>query len=274
MPTCTLCGRPVVPLLSAHPRCKRANREARAKLLALADLSLASGAASDETRTAVERLEREAFLSREQRGELLRSRFEARVREALEDSVLTVEEETQLVEFTEMFVLGKDELDRDGWYTRFVQSAALRDLLHGKIPPAVLPMTLEPDEALIWMFPSAQLTEGAIVRQEAALPTAKSIRVSHGLYFRVGEARVKSRADMVQRPSDAGSLGVTNRYAHFAGRHARFRIRLEEMEQLEPTAKGVSFRRPEAGGKIEGFETGDGWFLMNLLSNARNARLG
>ena len=78
----------------------------------------------------------------------------------------------------------------------------------------------------------------------------------------------------MQRPIDAGSLGVTNRYAHFSGRRTRFRIRLEELEELEPTPKGVSFRRPEAGGKIEGFETGDGWFLMNLLSNARNARLG
>jgi hypothetical protein len=271
MPACTLCGRSVVPFFSAHLRCKRVNRAGRAELVALADRQLASGGVDGELPLAVERLEREAFVTREQRGELLRTRFEQRVREALEDSVVTVDEEAQLLEFTEAFALGRDELDHDGWYTRFVQSAALRDLLHGKLPPSVLPMALEPGDALIWMFPTAQLTEGAVLRKLHDSSSVQSIPVSHGLYYRIAEPQPERRERTVQRPIDAGSLGVTNRYVHFSGLRIRFRLPLEELDQLEPTKQGVTFRRA-VGGKSEGFETGDGWFLMNLLSNARNAR--
>lgn len=273
MSNCALCGKPALPLLSVHPKCRKANREAAAELLDLADRALAGGASS-ELQRAVERLERDGFLGREQRGTLLRSRFEQKVREALEDNVLTVEEEAQLVEFTESFALGRTELDADGWYTRFVQSAALRDLLHGKLPPSVLPMKLEPDEALIWMFPTAQRTEGEIAHAAHDAAGAGAIRVSHGLYFRTGAARAKGPEMTVQRPIDSGSLAVTNRFAHFSGRRSRFRIPLEEIEHLEPTTRGVTFERHLGGGKSEGFETGDGWFLMNLLSNARNARMG
>ena len=181
MPSCTFCGRSV-PLFAAHPRCKRKNQAARAQLLELADRFLATEAVDNETRKTVERLERDAFLTREQRGELLAPRFEEHVRKALEDSVLTVEEEAQLVAFTDTFILGKDELDADGWYTRFVQSAALRDLLHGKLPPAVLPMKLEPDEALIWIRQRARSafrtgsTSGSARRGPGAGPTPCSAR--------------------------------------------------------------------------------------------------
>ena len=274
MPGCVFCGRPLLPLLTAHPRCRKANREGRERLVELADRPLGAREDQEKTRREVERLERDAFVTRTQRGELLRPRFEERVRKALEDSVLTVEEETELVDFTDAFALGCDELDTQGWYTRFVQSAALRDLLHGKLPPAVLPMQLEPGEALIWLFPTAQLTAGELVRHETTATVAASIPVSHGLYYRVTEPAARSEEGIVHQPVDAGALGVTNRYAHFAGHRTRLRLRLEDLEDLEPTAKGVAFRRAEAAGKLQGFETGDGWFLMNLLTNARNARMG
>jgi len=271
MPDCIYCGRRVFPMWSAHGRCRRANREGRAQLVAVADQWLGAATTGDEARAVVERLERDAFLSRRQRGELLRTRFEERVREALSDSVLTVEEESQLVELAEVFALGREELDVAGWYTRFVQSAALRDLLHGKLPHAVLPMKLEPDEALIWLFSTAQYMEGEMPKVSPEAPDAVSIRISQGLYYRIAEARPGLQAAGVLKPVDFGSLGVTNRFAHFTGRRTHLRLPLEELRDLEATGKGVCFRRPGGGRKVEGFETGDGWFLINLLTNARNA---
>lgn len=273
MPKCTLCGRTVLPPRRTHVRCRRANQEAREEVAALADRWLAGGVSGDEAKAVLERLEREAFLSREHRGEALRSRFEKQVREALDDSVLTVEEESQLGDFTEVFGLGREELDRDGWFTRYLQSAALRDLLHGKLPQAMLPMQLEPGEALLWLFPTAQLTEGVDEPRREAADALASVRVADGLYFRMSDLRRRGDERTVQKPVDVGSLGVTNRYAHFTGKRGRFRIRLEDLEELEPTARGVRFRRTGRTPKGEGFETGDGWFLVNLLTNARNARL-
>lgn len=274
MPKCTLCDRTVLPPRRVHVKCRRANQEARAEIAELADRWLAGEVSGREARAVVERLEAEAFLRREHRGEALRGRFEKQVREALDDAVLTVEEESQLGDFAEVFGLGREELDRDGWFTRYVQSAALRDLLHGKMPQAMLPMELEPGEALLWLFPTAQLTEGEAEPTDEDAHAAGSVRVSTGLYFRMADLSRKGVAGGRLKPVDYGSLGVTNRYAHFAGKHGRLRLRLEELEELEPTVKGVRFRRPGRSGRLEGFETGDGWFLVNLLTNARNARQG
>lgn len=273
MPKCSLCGRTVLPPRRMHVKCRRTNQEGRAAVAALAERWLAGEATSAEAGASVERLEREAFVGREHRGEALRALFEQQVKEALADSVLSVEEEAHLGEFVDVFGLGREELDRDGWFTRYLQSAALRDLLHGRLPPAVLPMQLEPGEALLWLFPTAQLTEGTSESRGGGLGAFASVRVSGGLYYKVGDLRRAAGEASVQRPVDVGSLGVTNRYAHFAGRQSRFRIRLEDLDELAPTAKGVVFRCPGRSGKVEGLETGDGWFLVNLLTNARNARL-
>ena len=273
MPRCSLCGRTVLPPRRTHVKCRRANQEGRVAVAELAARWLAGGASSDEVRALVERLERDAFVGREHRGEALRARFEQQVKEALADSVLSVEEEAQLGEFVDVFGVGREELDGDGWYTRYLQCAALRDLLHGRLPPSMLPMQLEPGEALLWLFPTAQLTESTSERRDGGLCAFASVRVSGGLYYKIGDPRRSGGEASVQRPVDAGSLGVTNRYAHFAGRQSRFRIRLEDLEDLSPMAKGVVFRRPGRSGKVEGFETGDGWFLVNLLTNARHARL-
>lgn len=272
MAKCTLCGRTVLPPRRTHAKCRRVLQTASEQIAQVADRWLAGEVDADQVRSSVERLEQESFLGRGPRGDALRSRFEKLVREALDDAVLTVEEESQLGEFAEIFGLGREELDRDGWYTRYLQSAALRDLLHGKLPQSILPMELEPGEALLWLFPTAQLTEGTSRSRGGELGAAASVRVSDGLYFRMSDLRRSGGGTTVQKPVDIGSLGVSNRYAHFAGKRSRFRIRLEDLERLEPTEKGVVFRRAGRGGKFEGFETGDGWFLVNLLTNAQNAR--
>ena len=270
MPQCSLCGRAVLPLRSAHFKCRRVNEQAGRELVELATRWLKGATSGDETRQRVEKMERDAFLHRKQRGELLRPLFEAHVQSALEDDVLTVEEESQLVEFVEIFSLGRDELDGGGWYTRFVQCGALRDLLHGKLPQTALPFRLEADEALIWLFQTAQLTEGRLLPAASESGVAVSIPVSTGLYYRVRQPARNDEERDTQRPVDVGSLGVTNRHIHFAGRRGRVRLRLEELEGLRPTHKGVRFRRP-GGSRSEGFETGDSWFLVNILTNARNA---
>lgn len=271
MAKCRLCGGKVLPPRRTHAKCRRANEAARVEVAGLADRWLAGEIGAEAAHSEIERLERDGFLGRGQRGEALRSRFEKMTREALDDAVLTVEEESQLGEFAELFGLGREELDQNGWYTRYLQSAALRDLLHGRLPQSVLPMELEPGETLLWLFPTAQLTEGASRQRGVSLGEAATVRVSDGLYFRMADLRRSGGETDVQKPVDVGPLGVTNRYAHFAGKRSRFRIRLEDLERLEPTAKGVVFRRPGRSGNFEGFETGDGWFLVNLLTNARNA---
>ncbi len=250
------------------------HRAARERLVAAGERLLAGEARPEEVRPLIDELQSTSFMTRERRGKALRPLFEQHVRAALEDSVLTVEEERQLMDFVDAFSLGRGELDAEGWFTRVVQCAAVRDLLQGQRPRQTASFELEAGETVLWQFPDAHYLTGQPVSRGSAASFATSVPISHGLYYRVGPRQESIGKDESYEPTDVGVLGVTNRHLHFSGLRGRFRIPLADLGEVAQSSDGVRFVRRNEARIREAFVTGDGWFLVNLLTNAKNVPAG
>ena len=67
--------------------------------------------------------------------------------------------------------------------------------------------------------------------------------------------------------ADTGLLGITDRHMYFHGPVKSFRVKYDKVVSFQPFSDGIGFQRDAASAKPQGFVTGDGWFIYNLITN-------
>ena len=281
MPTCVVCRERVGVLESAsllrweHKGCKaereageRRERAALARLEGQARAAVLDDGALEVFGAALE----EAGLSGAGRRRLLVGAFEDSVGVALDDGVLSREEETALARYRERFGLSQGDLDEGGLWTKAAEAAVLREVMEGTIPaePRVqgqLPFNLMKSEDLVWVVPNTGYYQTKTVREFRGSSHGVSVRVAKGLYYRPSafKGRSVSREETVH--ADTGMLGVTTKHLYFHGERERFRVRFDRIVSFEPFSDGLGIMRDNQRAKPESFVTGDGWFIYNLVTN-------
>jgi hypothetical protein len=196
------------------------------------------------------------------------------VETALEDRVLTSEEETRLTAIKEKFSLSQDDLDRNGLYTKVVQAGVLRDILDGKIPERTrvegnLPFNFQKTEQLVWVFQGVQYYEEKTRREFVGGSTGGSVRVAKGVYLRASsfKGHPVDRTETVH--VDNGILAVTSKHIYFTGKAKSFRIPYAKIVSFKSCSDGIIVQRDAASAKPQQFITGfaHGWFTCNLITN-------
>ncbi|HAI21235.1 MAG TPA: hypothetical protein DCM14_04995 [Clostridiales bacterium UBA8153] len=198
--------------------------------------------------------------------------WERAVDGVLADGVLTEEEEANLAQIRERLGFSRDELDRSGAYTKVVQGAILRDLMHGVVPQRFtvtgqLPFNLQKGEKVVWIFHDVKYYQQKTRRHFQGGSSGFSIRVARGVYYRTGAFRghpVETKEDVLV---GTGLLAFTDKHLYFAGRAKSFRIAYKKVVSFEPFSDGIGVHRDAASAKPQLFITGDGWFAYNLAMN-------
>jgi hypothetical protein len=200
--------------------------------------------------------------------------WERAVTRALDDGVLSHEEETRLVDFKDHFQLSQDDLNTQGAYIRVVQNAVLRDVLEGNPQQqrvqmdSSLPFNLLKSESLVWAFDQVKYYEQRTQRSYTGGYQGVSIRVARGIYYRTGGFRGHPVETAYMQYVGIGMLGVTTKQLYFtAGMEKSFRVRYDKIVSILPYSDGVIIQRDAATAKPQAFVTGDGWFISNLLTN-------
>lgn len=253
-------------------RSRRAwERVERAAFARLEDL--ASDAVLDET--LLDEFDTElvaAELGADSRARLLVGAFEHSLEAALDDGILSHEEERAVNEFRERFELSEHDLDRNGLWTQAAEAAVLREVMEGNVPepPQLdqrLPFNLMKSEDLVWVIADTEYYQTKTVREFRGSSHGVSIRVAKGLYYRPSafKGRSVSREETVL--ADRGLLGVTTKHIYFHGDRERFRVRYDRIVSFEPFSDGLGIMRDNQRAKPESFVTGDGWFIYNLVAN-------
>ena len=281
MPTCAMCRQHVGFFESAsflrweHKACKdereaaeRREREALARLTQQARDAVLDAGLLEELGEALD----EAALVGAARDRLLVGAFEHSVDVALDDGILSREEEHAVGSFRAHFELGEEDLDRSGLWTKTVEAAVLRDVMEGKLPdePRVgghVPFNLMKSEDLVWVIPDAAYYQTKTVREFRGSSHGVSIRVAKGLYYRPSAFRGRSVSREETVHADSGMLGVTTKHIYFHGERERFRVRYDRIVSFEPFSDGLGIMRDNQRAKPESFVTGDGWFIYNLVTN-------
>ena len=215
---------------------------------------------------------RQAGLGQGEANRLLIRAWETAVQGALEDGLLSLDEENALARYADHFSLTQQALDQNGVQTSLVQAAVLRDVTQGIIPKrqrvnGAVPFNLMKSEQLVWVIQGVDYLETVVRRERLGSSQSLSIRVARGLYYRLSAFRSRPIEWEETVHADTGMLGLTTKHIYFAGSRKRFRVRYDRIVTFEPFSDGFGIMRDAQTAKPQTFRTGDGWFAYNLAAN-------
>src|SRR6266851_51997 len=157
MGACKFCGKDAGWFKNEHQTCRDLNIAGWQDML-----HQASGAAlgKGELSTLRDRLRQLAVTTRQSRDvvpNVLVLGWEEAAKAALDDKVLSHEDEAALMIYARTFNLEQSDLDKRGWYARTAMSAVLREVLNGGLPTRIetdgsVPFNFQKDEVLVWLF--------------------------------------------------------------------------------------------------------------------------
>ncbi len=192
---------------------------------------------------------------------------------ALDDHILSEEEEQRLKDISAAFSLTNDQLMQAGYLTKFIKAAILRDLKNGTPKTRVsldipLPFKLQAREVMLWAFPNTKLLERITKREIRGGSTGLSFRVMKGVYWRVGAFKGVPVSWEETHPTDTGLLVLTNKHLLFSGPLKNARIPYSKLASIDPYADAIEVQRDTATAKPQVFKDIDGQFAYNLIQVA------
>lgn len=240
---------------------------------------LAAGSADAQTMGALEAELRDSPLSEGERRALLAGALTDAIDRALDDDLLSREEESAIDRYLERFGLDGDgdPVLREA-RARATKAMVIRSVCEGTAPEVnfraapgsmPIPFNFQKSEQLVWLFDGVDYYQMRTRREFRGGSTGASVRVASGVYLRQSAFRGHPVSVTETVKADAGLLGVTTRHIYFHGARERFRVRLDRIVSFEPHSDGIGIMRDLARAKPEAFRTDgeDGWFLYNLVTN-------
>ena len=214
----------------------------------------------------------EARLDFHQRRRILIRAWEAAVEGALEDGLLSLDEENSLAKSADYFSLDQHALDGNGARTSLVQAAVIRDVTRGVIPQrqrvnGAVPFNLMKSEQHVWVIQGVDYLETVVRRERRGAYHGVSIRVARGLYYSPRQFRSRPIEWEETVHADTGLLGLTAEHLYFAGARKKFWVRYDKIVSFEPYSDGLGIMRDAQTAKPQTFRTKGGWFAYNLAAN-------
>ena len=130
-------------------------------------------------------LRRTSMFNTHRRQILIRA-WEEAVEGAIEDGLLSLDEENALAKYSDHFDLTQEELNRNGAQTTLIQAGVIRDVTQGIVPQrqtitGAIPFNLMKSEQLVWVIDGVDYLETVTRRERRGTSHGVSIRVSSGV---------------------------------------------------------------------------------------------
>jgi hypothetical protein len=271
MASCIFCGKSAGPLRQEHRECRAAHETGGRQIVeGIADAAF--GVQSlDSLLQQITSIASASYISDAYLHALKAQGWAVAVDRFLEDHLLSPDDEKRLARLQERLLLTREELERAGYISKVIKSAVLSDLVNGVIPKRFqvegnLPINLHKDEQVVWAFDSVKLYEERTRTRYVGIPAALSVEVMNGVYYTLGNFRGIPVPARATTPIAVGLFVVTSKHLYFSARQASFRVAYKEIVQFEPLPDGIRFVRDAADANPQIVETGDGWFIYNLVA--------
>ena len=191
---------------------------------------------------------RQAGLDRDETNRLLIRAWEAAVEGALEDGLVSFDEESTLAKYASHFNLTQKNLDENGAQTSLVQAAVIRDVTQGIVPQRQtitgrVPFNLMKSETLVWVIQGVDYLETMVRRERCGSSHGLSIRVARGVYYRPSTFRSRPIEWEETVQADTGLLGLTTKHIYYAGSRKKFRVRYDRIVSIDPYDDGFGIMR-------------------------------
>jgi hypothetical protein len=272
MSKCELCGLDAGFLSKRHKECQAKYNAGVARITEMGRRAALEAGDLDDFQATSALIAKDSFIDEGTLRSLVIASWGKAARSALEDGILSREEEKALVAYRDHFQITQEVLDRDGSYITIVKAGIIRDILEGKIPQRAeivgqLPFNLQKAEIVIWPFPNTAYLEQRTRTTHEGSYQGVSIRVAKGLYYRTGgfSGNPVITSQMVNVAT--GCLGITQKHIYFSGGSKAFRVPYTKIVAFRPYSDGIGILRDAATARLQVFITGDGWFTYNLVTN-------
>ncbi|HMT20140.1 MAG TPA: hypothetical protein PKE20_02655 [Promineifilum sp.] len=271
MSKCKYCGKDAGFLRSAHKECGNAFEKGKTEVEGLLFASARGKLSLPVAEADIKNIVRSSYIDEMTYHQSVMKCFEQAIDMALNDDLLSEEEETYLDNYVDCHKLDKGQLSSNPSYLRLVKAGILRDLLEGNFPERIvidgsLPINLQKSEKIIWVFQDVDYLQPRTRTTYEGRSSGVSIRVMKGIYYRTGQFKGNPVQTTQIVPVDTGILAVTNKHLYFVGSTKTQRIPFSKIIAYQPYSDAISISR-EGVLKQDIFRTNDGWFTYNLISN-------
>lgn len=268
MGDCTFCGKPAGFMRAKHEECQSRHDSIAAQIPAFFSQAMTSNLPAEHFAQLALDLSRAAHISDQEMSDIALDGLEAAADRALEDHILTREEEIRFAEIAGAFRISTDDMNERGVMEKIGKAAIVRDLDAGVFPTTPIhitghPFLFEKDEKPIWLFNGASYTTLDSKSEFVAGHAGISLRVMKGVWVRTGRTkgrRVKSQVKMTSR----GLLLVSNKNIRFADSGPALRLRMREIGEMRLYDEGLLLRTTRSE-KPHIFNVDDLDFFVNIV---------
>ncbi len=164
--------------------------------------------------------------------------YNAALRAAKADGVVTAEEEAELTKLQQFLMIPESEIAKSK--KELARLRLLTEIQNGNPPTVrVSNVILQKTEVAHWSEPASILEERVVRRRYEGGSQGLSFRVMKGVSYRVGSHRGHIVTDTAVVPVSSGELIVTNKRVIFRGDAKSFNIRLDKLLELNFYSDGV-----------------------------------
>ena len=271
MGICRFCNKPAGILRSAHRECEDRYNEAVSKIRGFFVTSLNSAMDATSFSRGVRSIAEAARVPRGELEPLILDGFGDLIERALDDHVLSTEEEERIAQLRDAFGLTSEQFQKFGLQQRLVKGAILRDLQQGNARSRLdvagaLPFILQKSENLIWVFQDVNYHTMKERIQYVGGSAGISVRVAKGVYLRTGGYKGERISTESLELQDRGMVGITTKHIYFKGTQKGFRIALSKLISVERFSDAIGVLKEGANPKLQVLEVDDPWFASNLLA--------
>lgn len=164
-----------------------------------------------------------------------------------------------------------DEIKKKPQYLEYVKFLTIQDILNGKIPQRLnieqIPVNLQKNESLIWIFSDIALYSEVIQRKTVGQSSGFSIKIAKGIYYRVGAFSGQPAITTTIQPKYFGTLIITNQNIIFYSQEKSIKYPYKKVLAFVPFSDALGVQPDRANAKSVYFKSLDGRFAYNLVTN-------
>ena len=270
MGECKYCGRPAGLMKSQHAECRDKHDTAIKRIPQAFTKWVESEYPAADFHRDTAKFAKSNFVSDDELRALTLSAFGTAIDKALEDHLLTTEEEDKLASLLKEFGLTLNDLAPSAGH-KLIKGAILKDLDEGKVPERInldgnVPLNLARDEKIIWVFQNATFFTPRSKTTYQGRSHGVSVRLARGVYYRVGAFKGEPVRTEYLSEEGTGLLAVTNCAVYFYSASKAFKILPKKIIAVEAFSDGISITPDGANPKPRILKIDDPWFAANVIT--------
>ncbi len=217
-----------------------------------------------------------SYLSASQVRSVVMEGYKLAIDQALEDHLLSDEEERCLEAIEKTFGLTKDELHKADASLKLLYARIIRHIREGNLfeyptDDMQLPFNVQRSEIVVWLFANVDYYEQR-TRSRVRIGQHEVSAELASLYLRSSELTAEVVEDEQMVRVDKGAVGITSKHIYFAGSRKQIRISYNDIVGFTPYTDGIGVTEDGRNRGSHVFLTKDGWFTYNLVVNLARHR--